>query len=85
MLTRGGGADLIHIRTGELTWCSVGDRNFLEEFPHFLEYADTGAILDYLEQVGELTKTEADTCEIGEEFLTAADLAGMIRVPTHGS
>jgi hypothetical protein len=51
----------------------------MEEFPDFLEQADVADILDYLEEVGELTARDADRCEIREEFIEAADLAGMMR------
>jgi hypothetical protein len=81
ILTRGGGADLIELETGELIWCSLEDPDFLAEFPYFLEYQHTAPILDYLEDTGELSRTDADNCQIAEEFFTPADLAGMLRVP----
>jgi hypothetical protein len=79
ILTRGGGADLIYRPTGQLLWCSREDPDFQAEFPDFLEYDDVVDILDYLEDIGELTPEEADQSAIGEEFLTPADLAGMLR------
>lgn len=82
ILTRGGGADLVELATGDVIWCSTEDEDFRAEFPHFLEYDDTSDILDYLEATGELSRKDADSCRIGEEFLTPADLAGMLRVPT---
>jgi len=81
-LTRGGGADLIDLDNGELLWRNLEDPDFQGEFPAFLDYQDTADILEYLEEVGELTGKEADDCQIVEEFLTPADLAGMLRVPT---
>jgi hypothetical protein len=81
ILTRGGGADLIDRKTGELVWSSREDPDFEAEFPDFLEYDDTADILDYLEDIGELTSEDADQCHIGEEFLTAADFAGLLRDP----
>lgn len=82
ILTRGGDADLIELASGELTWCSREDGDFQAEFPYFLEYEHVARILDYLEDTGELSRKDADNCQIGEEFLTPADLAGMLRVPT---
>jgi hypothetical protein len=82
ILTCGGGADLIELATGELTWCGREDGYFQAEFPYFLEYEHAADILEYLEDTGELTRKDADNCQIVEEFLTLADLAGMLRVPT---
>lgn len=78
-LTRGGGAELTDHETGETVWTSVDDPDFMEEFPDFLNAADVADILDYLEEVGELSARDADRCDIREEFIEAADLAGMMR------
>jgi hypothetical protein len=78
-LTRGGGAELTDNETGELVWSSTDDADFMEEFAEFLGADDVADILDYLEEVGELTPREADRCEITEEFIEPADLAGMMR------
>jgi TusA-related sulfurtransferase len=78
-LTRGGGAELTDNETGEVVWASADDADFTDEFPPFLKQADLADILDYLEEVGELTARDADRCDIREEFIEAADLAGMIR------
>jgi hypothetical protein len=78
-LTRGGGAELVDLENDELAWASNDDEEFLEEFPHFLKVADVADILDYLEEVGELTSREADRCDVREEFIDAQDLAGMMR------
>jgi TusA-related sulfurtransferase len=78
-LTAGGGAELIDLETGETVWVSNDDDDFLEEFPDFLKREDLADILDYLEEVGELTHREADRCDIQEETIDAADLAGMVR------
>jgi hypothetical protein len=78
-LTRGGGAELTDNETGETVWASVDDADFMEEFPDFLKTADVADILDYLEEVGELEPRDADRCDIREEFIEAADLAGMMR------
>lgn len=51
----------------------------MEEFPDFLHRADLADILDYLEVVGELTARDADRADVHEEFIDAADLAGMMR------
>lgn len=78
-LTVGGDAELIAPEDGETVWCSREDEDFLEEFPGFLTKADLYDILDFLEEVGELTRREADQCECVEQFLTPADLTGFIR------
>lgn len=78
-LTRGGGAELTDNETGETVWASVDDPDFMEEFPDFLERQDLADILDYLEEVGELTTREADHADVREEFIKAAELAGMMR------
>jgi hypothetical protein len=78
-LTRGGGADLTDLEWGETVWASTDDADFMEEFPDFLRQEDLADILDYLEEVGELTARDADRCQIREEFIEAADLAGMMR------
>lgn len=78
-LTRGGGAELTDNETGETVWQSTEDEDFVEEFPDFLNQSDLSDILDYLEEVGEMTAREADRCEVVEESIDAADLAGMLR------
>jgi TusA-related sulfurtransferase len=78
-LTRGGGAELTDNETGDTVWASTDDPDFMEEFPDFLHQDDLADILDYLEEVGELTPRDADRCDIREEFIEAADLAGMVR------
>lgn len=78
-LTRGGGAELTDNETGEVVWDSVEDEDFREEFPDFLVPRDFADILDYLEECGELTPREADRCDTREEYIDAADLAGMLR------
>jgi hypothetical protein len=78
-LTRGGGADLEDLETGDVVWSANEDAEFREEFPGFLEQADLADILDYLEEVGELTARDADRCDVREEFFAAYELAGMMR------
>lgn len=78
-LTRGGGAELTDLETDETVWASVDDPDFMEEFPDFLHQSDVADILDYLEEVGEMTAREADRCDVREEFIEAADLAGLMR------
>ncbi len=78
-LTRGGGAELTDHETGETVWASTDDADFMEEFPDFLNQDDLADILDYLEETGELTARDADRCDVREEFIEAADLAGMMR------
>lgn len=78
-LTRGGGAELTDHETGETVWASTDDADFMEEFPDFLQQEDLADILDYLEETGELSARDADRCDVREEFIEAADLAGMIR------
>jgi hypothetical protein len=77
-LTAGGDAELIDPFDGETVWRSREDEDFREEFPGFLTPADLFDILDFLEEVGELTAREADQCECVEQFLTPADLTGFI-------
>ncbi len=78
-LTRGGGAELTDLETDETVWSSVDDADFMAEFPDFLHRDDVADILDYLEEVGEMTGREADRCDVREEFIEAADLAGLMR------
>jgi hypothetical protein len=78
-LTRGGGAELIDNETGETVWANTEDPDFLEDFPDFLHRADIARILDYLVDTGELTAQDADRADVREEFIEAADLAGMVR------
>ena len=78
VLTRGGGAELIDVRDNEeVVWSSDDDEDFTEEFDTFLAQEDVFDILDYLERVGELSKHEADECDVQEEFYEPSDLAGM--------
>lgn len=77
MLNRGGGAELIDTDTEETVWASDEDEEFLEEFPHFLEQSDVFDILNYLEEIGEMSRGEADRCEVKEEFYRPSDVAGM--------
>lgn len=78
MLTRGGGAELIDVLDDEaIAWSSDNDEDFAEEFDDFLTTDDVDEILDYLEEVGELTRLEADQCEVEEEYFEPSDLAGM--------
>ena len=80
VLTRGGGAELIDVLDKEaVTWSSDDDEEFAEEFEEFLTKDDIPDILDYLEEVGELTKHEADQCDIEEEYFEPSDLVGMLR------
>lgn len=79
MLTRGGGAELIDVLDEELAWSSDDDEDFAIEFDDFLTTDDVDDILDYLEEVDELTQLEADQCEIEEEYYEASDLVGMFR------
>lgn len=78
-LTAGGGAELEDLSEGETVWTSQDDEDFREEFPDFLQYDDVADILDYLEEIGELTGREADRCEIREESLRGERLAGLMR------
>jgi hypothetical protein len=78
VLTRGGGAELIDVQDNEeVVWSSDDDEDFTEEFDAFLTQEDVFDILDYLERVGELSKHEADECDVQEEFYAPSDLAGM--------
>jgi hypothetical protein len=80
ILTRGGGAELIDVDDDEaVVWSSADDEDFREEFDGFLNQEDTYDILDYLEQVGELTRHEADQCDVREEYYSPSDLIGMFR------
>lgn len=80
LLTRGGGAQLIDVEDGEeVVWSSDEDEDFAEEFEQFLNQDDVWEILDYLEEVGELTKHEADQCDVQEEYYSPGDLVGMFR------
>lgn len=78
-LTRGGGAELLDLEEDETVWTSDEDDDFREEFPDFLHYDDVMDILEYLEDIQQLTELEADHCQIEEQFIDAADLAGMVR------
>lgn len=78
MLTKGGGADLVDVLDDEeVVWSSTEDAEFSEEFNNFLTQADVFDILDYLEQTGELSRHEADQCDVVEESYSPAQLAGM--------
>lgn len=78
VLTRGGGAELIDVDDDEeIVWSSDDDEDFAEEFDSFLTQDDVHDILDYLESAGELSKHEADQCDVQEEYYSAADMAGM--------
>lgn len=79
VLTAGGGAELLEIATGRLTWSANEDAEFRADYPGFLGYDDTADILDYLEAVGELSQFDADHCEIAEESLEGSLLDGMLR------
>lgn len=78
-LTRGGDAELLDPHQ-ELVWSSIDDPAFELEFgDEFLEYDHVADILDYLEAQGELTRLDADLCAIHEEFMTAAEYAGLLQ------
>jgi hypothetical protein len=77
-LTVGGDAELIDPTDGEIVWQSREDPDFKEEFGGFLTRADLYDILNFLEEVGELSAREADRCECVEQFLTPADMVGFI-------
>ena len=80
VLTRGGGAELIDVDDDEdVVWSSEEDEDFREEFDDFLTQADVFDILDYLEYIGELTRHEADECEVQEEYYEPSQLPGMFR------
>lgn len=80
VLTRGGRAELYDVRDDEEpVWSSDDDEEFSEEFPDFLTQDDVYDVLDFLESAGELTRHEADQCEVEEEYYSASDLAGMFR------
>lgn len=85
VLTVGGGAHLEELEgdgddeQGELVWSSDDDAEFQEEFDHFLTQEDVFDILDYLEEVGELTRHEADQCDVVEEFYDQSDMVGVFR------
>lgn len=79
ILTQGGGAQLFDLEAQELVWTSTDDPDFMEEFPDFLTVGDVADVLDYLEEVGELSTLEADQCDIREEFMDAAAAAGLAR------
>lgn len=75
VLTRGGGAELYGADDDDdLVWSADDDEDFREEFEGFLETEDVADILNYLEEVGELSKHEADQCQIEEEFYEPDDL-----------
>jgi len=79
VLTRGGGAELIDVLDDEeVVWASDDDPEFQDEFEgEFLGQDDVADILDYLVEVGELSKHEADRCVIEEEYYEASELTGM--------
>jgi hypothetical protein len=78
VLTRGGGAELIDVADNEnVVWSSDDDSDFAEEFDAFLTQDDVGDVLDYLEDAGELSRHEADACDVREEYYSAADLTGV--------
>ena len=80
VLTRGGGAELLDVDDGEeVVWSSEEDEDFREEFDGFLTQADVFDILDYLEATGELTRHEADQCDVQEDSYDPSDLVGMFR------
>lgn len=80
LLTRGGGAELYDVRDDEEpVWTSDDDEDFAEEFPDFLTQSDVYDVLDFLESVGELTRHEADQCEVEEEYYSPSDLVGMFQ------
>lgn len=81
VLTRGGGAELLDVDDDEdLVWSSDDDEDFAEEFDSFLTRADISDILDYLEEVGELSRHEADVCDVEEEYYEGpSELTGMFR------
>lgn len=80
ILTQGGGAELVELgeEDDDVVWTSVEDVDFREEFPDFLTPADVHDILDYLEEIGELTTREADRCNVSEEFLDPSQLTGLL-------
>lgn len=76
-LTQGG--DAVLVWRGEPVWSSLEDEDFEAEFgDDFLEYDDVADVLDYLEEIGELTAADADACQIEEEFLSPAEYAGLL-------
>jgi hypothetical protein len=78
MLTRGGGAELLDVDDDEsVVWSSDDDPDFAEEFQDFLTQDDVPDILDYLEEIGELSQHEADQCDVQEEYYSASDLVGV--------
>jgi hypothetical protein len=78
VLTRGGGAELIDVADDEnMVWSSDGDSDFAEEFDAFLTQDDVGDVLDYLEDTGQLSRHEADACEVREEYYSPSDLTGV--------
>lgn len=78
-LTCGGDAELVD-SDGAVVWSSAEDELFGAQFGDaFLEYDDVEGILDYLEELGELSELEADRCDIQEEFMTPAEYAGLLR------
>lgn len=82
MLNRGGGAELYDPELEEEdnpVWSSRDDPDFMAEFPEFLRQSDVYDILDYLEEMGELSTRDADRCEIREEFYKPGDLTGFVK------
>jgi hypothetical protein len=78
LLTRGGGAELIDVEDHEdVVWSSDDDEDFAEEFEGFLTQSDVFDILEYLELTGELSRHEADECDVQEEYYSPSDLVGM--------
>ena len=79
-LRQGGEAELLVQATGEVVWSSDEDEDFQLEFgDEFLVYEDVADILDYLEDTGRLSRTDADNCQIVEEFMTPEEYAGLLR------
>jgi len=81
VLTRGGGAELVDVDDDgeEVVWSSEEDEEFREEFKDFLTQEDVFDILDYLECIGELTRHEADECDVQEDYYELSQFPGMFR------
>lgn len=78
MLTRGGGAELLDLADNEeIVWSSDDDEDFAQEFDSFLMQDDVFDILDFLERAGELSRQEADECDVQEEYYSPSDMRGM--------
>jgi hypothetical protein len=77
-LRAGGGADLTPLSNpARVLWASEGDPEFLAELGHgVIDENDIGEVLEYLCEVGHMTGTEADRCEVDVEALAPGTFIG---------